>query len=50
MTTDNRSIGEYMQSKIQGSKLEVIENAGHAVFVDKPQAFNQALEAFLEAR
>jgi non-heme chloroperoxidase len=50
MTTDNRSIGEYLQSKISGSKLEVIENAGHAVFIDKPQAFNQALEAFLEAR
>jgi len=50
MATENRAIGEYMQSKIQGSRLEVIENAGHALFIDKPQAFNQALEAFLEAR
>jgi non-heme chloroperoxidase len=45
---ENRAIGEYMQSKIQGSKLEVIEDAGHALFMDKPQAFNQTLEAFIE--
>ena len=47
ITTDaNRLAGEYMQSKIQGSKLEVI-SAGHALFLEKPQAFNQTLEAFL---
>jgi pimeloyl-ACP methyl ester carboxylesterase len=40
-------LGEYLQSKISGSKLEVIVEAGHAVFLEKPQAFNQVLESFL---
>jgi non-heme chloroperoxidase len=42
----NRPAGEYMQSKIQGSKLELIA-AGHALFLEKPQSFNQVLEKFL---
>jgi non-heme chloroperoxidase len=46
-TQDNRAAGEYMKSKILRSTLEVIEGSGHAIFLDKPQAFNQALEAFL---
>jgi pimeloyl-ACP methyl ester carboxylesterase len=49
MSEDNRLLGEYLQGKINGSKLEVIEGAGHAVFLDKPQAFNQVLEDFLGA-
>jgi pimeloyl-ACP methyl ester carboxylesterase len=36
-----------MQSKIPGSELKVIADAGHALFLEKPQAFNQALEDFL---
>jgi microsomal epoxide hydrolase len=44
---DNRLAGEYMQSKISGSELKVIPDAGHALFLEKPQAFNQALEEFL---
>jgi microsomal epoxide hydrolase len=47
MSSENRLIGEYMQSKITRSKLEVIPDAGHALFVDKPQAFNQLVEAFI---
>lgn len=46
-TSENRRLGEYMQSKMPRSKLEVIEGAGHAIFLDKPQAFNQVLESFL---
>lgn len=46
-TPENRRMGEYMQSKMPRSKLEVIEGAGHAIFLDKPQAFNQVLESFL---
>lgn len=46
----NRLLGEYLQSRIAGSKLEVIGDAGHALFLEKPQAFNQVLEAFLAAR
>ncbi len=47
MAEDNRLTGEYIQGKISGSRLEIIEGAGHAVFLDKPQAFNQILESFL---
>jgi non-heme chloroperoxidase len=46
--SSNRAAGEYIQSKVQGSKLELID-AGHALFLEKPQAFNQTLEAFLTA-
>jgi len=46
-TEENRSIGEYMQSKIKRAKLEIIPEAGHAMFLEKPQSFNQILEAFL---
>lgn len=44
---ENRALGEYMQSKIAGSQLEVIADAGHALFLEKPQTFNQILETFL---
>jgi non-heme chloroperoxidase len=44
---ENRLLGEYMQSKIARSKLEVIPEAGHALFLDKPQFFNQIVESFL---
>jgi non-heme chloroperoxidase len=46
-TPENRANGEYMKAKISRSSLEVIEDAGSALFLDKPQAFNQMLEAFL---
>jgi len=47
MAENNRLLGEYLQSKIGGSRCEVIPEAGHAVFLEKPQAFNQVLEIFL---
>jgi len=46
-TRDNQPIGQYMHSKIPRSELRVIEEAGHAIFLDKPQAFNQAIEEFI---
>jgi non-heme chloroperoxidase len=46
-TAENRALGEYMKSKVPRSSLEVIDEAGKAMFLDKPQAFNQALESFL---
>jgi non-heme chloroperoxidase len=46
-TPEDRTIGEYMKSRITRASLQVIENAGPAIFLDRPQAFNQALEAFL---
>jgi non-heme chloroperoxidase len=45
---EDRMVGEYMQSRISRSKLEVIPEAGHAMFLEKPQSFNQILESFLE--
>lgn len=36
-----------MQKQIAGSKLEVFEGAGHALFVDNPDQFNSALDALL---
>jgi non-heme chloroperoxidase len=47
VTPENRALGEFMQSKIAKSKLEIIPEAGHALFLEKPQTFNQTLEAFL---
>lgn len=47
MPDSNRLLGEYLEKKINGSKLEVIPEAGHALFLEKPQSFNQALESFL---
>jgi non-heme chloroperoxidase len=46
-TPENRAIGEYMKSKIPRSSLEVVEDVGSAMFLDKPQTFNQLLENFL---
>jgi non-heme chloroperoxidase len=36
-----------MQKKIPGSKLEVFEGAGHALFVDDPDHFNSAVQSFV---
>ena len=47
VSQDSRTLGEYMQSKIPRSKLEVVAEAGHALFLDKPQTFNQTVEGFL---
>jgi len=44
---ERRLAGEAMQSKITRSKLEVIPEAGHALFLEKPQTFNQIVESFL---
>ncbi len=46
---DNGRLGEYLQSKIAHSKLEIVPDAGHALFLEKPQTFNQVVEAFLKA-
>jgi non-heme chloroperoxidase len=46
-TPENQAVGEYMKNKTPRSSLEVIEGAGTAMFLEKPQAFNQILETFL---
>jgi len=40
----------YMQRKISGSELVVLEGAGHGANVDEPEAFNQAVLDFLSRR
>ena len=38
---------DYMAAKIPGARKVVIPNAGHAVNIDQPQAFIEAVEPFL---
>jgi pimeloyl-ACP methyl ester carboxylesterase len=38
-----------MASRIPGAKKAVIEGAGHAANIDKPEAFNATLTEFLGA-
>lgn len=38
----------YMAKKIPGARYEVIEGAGHAANIDRPEAFNTVLLDFLE--
>jgi pimeloyl-ACP methyl ester carboxylesterase len=38
-----------MAAMIPGSKLVIVEGAGHAVFIDEPEMFDQALGAFLRS-
>jgi pimeloyl-ACP methyl ester carboxylesterase len=40
---------DYMAARIPGAKKVVIPNAGHAANIDNPDAFNEALTAFLKA-
>lgn len=47
-TQENRAAGEYMKTQIPNSILEVLEDAGSAMFLEKPQTFNQTLENFFE--
>jgi microsomal epoxide hydrolase len=36
-----------MHSRVKGSELVVVEGVGHALFVDDPATFNQAVDAYL---
>lgn len=37
-----------LQGRIRGAQMEVLENVGHALFVDDPIRFNRLLDKFLE--
>ena len=39
---------DYMAAKIPGAQKAVIEGAGHAANIDRPDAFNAALRAFID--
>jgi 3-oxoadipate enol-lactonase len=41
------TVGEYMQERIKGSELVIIEDAGHMTNLEKPEVFNAAVLAFL---
>jgi non-heme chloroperoxidase len=43
-----QTLVEDMQKHIAGSRLEVLENTGHALFVDEPDRFNSLLDEFLK--
>jgi non-heme chloroperoxidase len=43
------SVCEDMHKRIPGSRLEVMENVGHALFVDDPERFNSLLEDFVRS-
>ena len=45
-TTENQAVGEYLKNKTPRSDLKTIEGVGSAMFLEKPQAFNQTLETF----
>lgn len=38
----------YLHKKIKGSKLEIIENAGHLAHIEQPDVFNRIVEDYLE--
>jgi pimeloyl-ACP methyl ester carboxylesterase len=37
-----------MSRQIKDAKLEIIDNAGHAVFIDQPQRFRSLLADFVQ--
>jgi pimeloyl-ACP methyl ester carboxylesterase len=38
---------EYLHSKIAGSRLEVIEGAGHMLPMEQPEEYNRRVAAFV---
>lgn len=46
-TPEDQAVGEYLKNKTPRSDLKIIEGGGSAMFLEKPQAFNQILESFL---
>ncbi len=38
---------QFLQSRIKGSKLEILPNAGHMVMMESPQAFNEKIKEFI---
>ena len=39
---------QFLHSRIEGSRLEVLPNAGHMVMMESPQAFNEKINRFIE--
>ncbi len=41
------TVGEYLQERIAGSELVIIENSGHMTNIEQPAAFNSCVLSFL---
>ena len=46
-TSQELEAQEKMAARISGSRFEVIQDAGHAVFIDQPEHFDRLLSDFL---
>jgi pimeloyl-ACP methyl ester carboxylesterase len=38
---------QFLHSRIKGSKIEILPNAGHMVMMESPQAFNEKIREFI---
>ncbi len=38
---------QFLQSRIKGSRLEILSNAGHMVMMESPSAFNEKIRGFI---
>jgi pimeloyl-ACP methyl ester carboxylesterase len=38
---------QFLHSRIKGSRLEVVPNAGHMVMMESPQTFNGKIKGFI---
>ena len=46
----NAELARALAAKMPDARAEVIANAGHLVFLDAPQKFNELMLAFLGSR
>jgi pimeloyl-ACP methyl ester carboxylesterase len=44
----SKEVAKIMEKEITGSKIVSIENAGHAMNMDKPDEFNEVLIKFIK--
>ncbi len=45
---DNAKLAQHLAAKMPNGRAEVIENAGHLVFLDAPQRFDELMLSFLQ--
>jgi len=41
---------QFLHSRIEGSKLEILSGAGHMVMIESPEAFNEKIKDFITER
>jgi microsomal epoxide hydrolase len=47
-TPFTRETADTVRARVPATRVEILERAGHAVFVDDPERFNRILESFLQ--